>query len=67
MFRFAPEIGRRPGGVEEPRQCPQSPVWMVPALQELFEAWCLGQEQSCARPRRLIGHEIRFDERCLTL
>ena len=23
---------------------------MVPALQELFEAWRLGQEQSCVRP-----------------
>ena len=29
---------------------PICPVWMVPALQELFEAWRLGQEQSCVRP-----------------
>ena len=50
MFRFASESGHLNGDRRAHRQCPLCPVWMVPALQELFEAWRLGQEQSCVRP-----------------
>ncbi len=50
MFRFTSESGRLDAELGAHCQCPESPVWMVPALQELFEAWRLGQEQSCVRP-----------------
>ncbi len=58
MFRFAPESGHPNGGLVAHRQCPQSPVWMAPALQELFEAWRLDQEQSCVR--RPVGAACNF-------